>query len=44
VNERQRGLGGVESVRPADDQFHLVVLRLGPGVGSIRRMRLILRI
>jgi hypothetical protein len=31
VNERERGLGGVESVCAADDQFDLVVERLCPG-------------
>jgi hypothetical protein len=34
VNERQRGVRGVEPERAADDQLHLVVLRLGPRVAE----------
>jgi hypothetical protein len=36
VNERERGLGGVESVRPADDQFDLVVHRFCPSVAQVQ--------
>jgi hypothetical protein len=34
VNERERGVGGMESVSAPDDELHLVVLRLGPGVAQ----------
>ena len=35
-DERQRGSGGVESVRASDDQFHAVVERLGAGVAELQ--------
>jgi hypothetical protein len=44
VNERERGLGGVEPVGAADDQLDAVVHGFGSGVGSIRRLRVMLRI
>jgi len=40
----ERGVGGVEAVGSADDQPDLVVERFGAGVGSIRRLRVMLRI
>jgi len=43
VNECERGVGGVEPVCAADDQLDLVVERFGAGVGSIRRLRVMLR-
>jgi hypothetical protein len=36
VNEREHGLGGVESVCPTDDQFRLVVQRLRSGVAQLQ--------
>lgn len=36
VDECERGLGGVESVGAADDQFHAAVERLGSGVADFQ--------
>ena len=36
MNEREHGLGGVESVCPTDDQFRLVVQRLRSGVAQLQ--------
>ncbi len=44
VDERERGVGGVEAVGAAGDQACLVVECFGAGVGSIRRLRVMLRI
>ena len=32
MSERERRVGGVKAVRAADDEFHLVVQRLGASV------------
>jgi len=44
VDERECGVGGVEAVGAAGDEACLVVDRFGAGVGSIRRLRVMLRI
>ncbi len=36
VNEGERGAGGVEPVRPTDDQLHLVVQGLRSGVAQLK--------
>ena len=36
VNEREGCVRGVEPVRAADEQFHLVVQRLRPGIAQLQ--------
>jgi len=44
MNEGESGVCGVKSVGAADDELHLVVQRFGAGVGSTRRLRVMLMI